>query len=601
VPLCLRVERRTTNALDRDVNSRSDLWPKSQPFVAPILQKMLTRPVIVIVLSNPVELAALLSDLVNRFGADYRVAAHLTPEDAINDLEAIKQAGEQVALVIADQWMPTMKGVEVLMRAHAIHPTSQRALLVGWGDRSGSEQILEGCAFGRMDNYILKPWQPAEVHLYPFVSEFLAIWTRAHRPGMEVVKVIGDETSMHVNELRTLLERNGVPHGFYAVESEQARDLLKRANVGSDRLPVVILLDGHALVDPSFKQIADELGANDSVDQDYDLAIVGGGPAGLSAAVYAASEGLSTIVIEREAIGGQAGTSSLIRNYLGFPRGIGGAELAQRAYQQAWLFGAKFAFARKADQLRLDGNIKVITLSDGCDIRARSVIVSTGVSYRRLTNPTIERFVGAGVVYTAFTLNGVVRNLNVVVAGAGNSAGQAVAGLSKEASKVTMLVRGSDLTRSMSNYLIQQIEHLPNVEILYNTEAVEALGETTLKQLVLENNVTGERQTLDADIFYVLIGAEPYTDWLDGMVEREKGYIVTSPSRSKEWKEDRPQLPFETSLPGVFAVGDVRLGSMKRVASAAGEGSAAVASVHQYLDLLQSAEAEEQNLAATLR
>ncbi len=563
---------------------------------------MLARPVIVIVLSNPVELAALLSDLVNRFGADYRVAAHLTPEDAINDLEAIKQSGEQVALVIADQWMPTMKGVEVLMRAHTLHPSSQRALLVGWGDRSGSEQILEGCAFGRMDNYILKPWQPAEVHLYPFVSEFLAIWTRAHRPGMEVVKVIGDETSIHVTELRTLLERNGVPHGFYAVESEQARDLLKRANVIAERLPVVILLDGHALVDPSFKEIADDLGANDSTDEVYDVAIVGGGPAGLAAAVYAASEGLSTIVIEREAIGGQAGTSSLIRNYLGFPRGIGGAELAQRAYQQAWLFGAKFAFARRAVDLCLEGNEKVIKLSDECEIRAKTVIVSTGVSYRRLTNPTIEKFVGAGVVYTAFTLNGLVRGLNVFVAGAGNSAGQAVIGLAKDAAKVTMLVRSSDLTHSMSSYLIQAIEHLPNVEILYNTEAIEGRGETTLKQLVIENKSTGKKETVDADIFYVLIGAEPYTDWLDGLVEREKGYIVTSPSRSKDWREDRPQLPYETSLPGVFAVGDVRFGSTKRVASAAGEGSAAVSSVHQYLESLQSQQAALESTAmAALR
>jgi thioredoxin reductase (NADPH) len=557
--------------------------------VAFILQSdMVTRPVILIVNSDPAELSSLLSDLANRFGSDYRVAAHLTCSAAIADLEAIKKNGEQLALVIADQWLSGMDGIEVLSKAHELHHTAQRALLVGWGDRKGSEQILQGCAFGQLDNYLLKPWSPAEIYLYPVISEFLAEWTRSHRPGMEVVRVIGDGADIPTQDLRSLMARNGIPHGFYEASSEQGVALLEQLARKPDKLPIVVLLDGHAMVAPSFKEIIDELGANDSVDEIHDIAIVGGGPAGLAAAVYAASEGLSTVVIEREAIGGQAGTSSLIRNYLGFPRGIGGAELAQRAYQQAWLFGAKFMFARNAVSLDAHGSEKVITLSDGGTVRARSVLIATGASYRKLRNESMEQFVGCGIVYTAFTFGFLVRGAHIYVAGAGNSAGQAVVSLAKEAAKVTMIVRGSDLERSMSSYLIQEIRHLPNVDILFDTEAVDAEGEIKLERLVLQNARTGETTKVDCQMFYVLIGAEPYTIWLDGCVEREKGYIVTSPTRTHSWQLERGQLPFETSMPGVFAVGDVRYGSTKRVASAAGEGSAAVSSVHQYLELLNS-------------
>jgi len=548
----------------------------------------MTKPVILVVDGDPSELSLLLSDLVNRFGSDYRVAAHLTCSAAIADLETIRKNGEQLALVIADQWLTGMDGIEILAKAHEVHPSAQRALLVGWGDRKGSEQILQGCAYGHLDNYLLKPWSPAEVYLYPFISEFLAEWTRAHRPGMEVVRVIGEGTDIKTHELRTVLARNGIPHGFYEAASEDGTSLLDQVGRKADELPVVILLDGHAMVNPTFKEIADELGANDSSDQVYDVAIVGGGPSGLAAAVYAASEGLSTVVIEREAIGGQASTTSLIRNYLGFPRGIGGAELAQRAYQQAWLFGTKFMFARNAVSLDSAGDEKILTLSDDSKVRCRSVIIATGASYRRLRSNTMERFVGCGILYTAFTFGVLVRGAEVFVAGAGNSAGQAVVSLAKEASKVTLLVRGPDLERSMSAYLIQEIRHLSNVEVLFNTEVVDAEGEASLERLVLQNVQSGETTKVDTRMLYVLIGAEPYTNWLDGFVEREKGYVVTSPTRTKSWRLERSQLPFETSQPGVFAVGDVRFGSTKRVASAAGEGSAAVSSVHQYIQLVNA-------------
>lgn len=556
---------------------------------------MQARPVILIVDGDPAELSQLLSDLVNRFGADYRIAAHLTCTSAVADLEAIRKNGEQLALVIADQWLTGMDGLEVLRHAHDLHPSAQRALLVGWGDRKGSEQILQGCAYGQLDNYLLKPWSPAEVHLYPFISEFLAEWTRAHRPGMEVLRVIGEALDPQTHDLRSILARNGIPHGFYEATSEDGAAMLEQVGIKPDQLPVVILLDGHAMVNPSFKQIADELGANDSSDQVYDLAIVGGGPSGLAAAVYAASEGLSTVVIEREAIGGQASTTSLIRNYLGFPRGIGGAELAQRAYQQAWLFGTKFMFARNVVALESTSQMKTLALSDESQVRCRSVLIATGASYRRLRSPSMERFVGCGILYTAYTFGVLVRDLHVHVAGAGNSAGQAVVSLAKEAAKVTLLVRGSDLERSMSAYLIQDIRRLENVEVLFDTEVIGAEGEASLERVVLQNSRTGDSQTVDTRMLYVLIGAEPYTNWLDGCVEREKGYVVTSPTRSKLWKLDRSQLPFETSEPGVFAVGDVRYGSTKRVASAAGEGSAAVSSVHQYLDLLNAEEAAAEN------
>ena len=349
---------------------------------------------------EPQALATLLGALAKRFGGDYQVVSHLSATAALKDLDRVKAEGGQAALVIAGLRMPEMPGIEFLKRAHEILPNAQRALLVEWTDRTASPTILQGCAFGQIDNYLHTPWSPPEIYLYPMVNQFLADWTRAHGPGMELVRVVGENPSPRAYEIRDLLDRSGVPHGFYVAGSRPGQELLQRAGLDGSRLPALILFDGHALVDPSNAEIFDALGANSAQERTCDVAVVGAGPAGLAVAVYTSSEGLSTLVVEREAVGGQAGTSSLIRNFLGFPAGISGAELAQRAYQQAWLFGTKYVFAREVFGLRARGLDRILTLSDGTEITARVVVIASGASYRRLDPPGLERFAGAGVFYT---------------------------------------------------------------------------------------------------------------------------------------------------------------------------------------------------------
>ncbi len=373
---------------------------------------------------EPAALAAMLDALTRRFGGDYRIAPYLSAPAALEAVSKAKQDGEEIALVIADQWMPDMTGNEFLGQVRAIEPRAKLALLVAWGDHTASPTILQGCALGQLDNYLYKPWTPAEVHLYPLVSEFLAEWTRVHRPAMELIHIVGDEQSPRSNEIRELLNRNGVPYGFHDVASPTARRLSEERGADLAALPAVFLLDGSVLADPTDAKIMDAIG--ESLNElSCDVAVVGGGPAGLTSAVYAGSEGLRVLVIERHVIGGQAGASSLIRNYLGFPRGISGVELTQRAYQQAWLFGAKFVFAREVTRLRANGAKKILTLSDGREISATAVIVATGAKYRRLEVPEIDRFVGRSVFYTTFGETRVVSDLDVGVAGGGNSTAQA--------------------------------------------------------------------------------------------------------------------------------------------------------------------------------
>ena len=359
---------------------------------------MNVRPNIIVVDDEPTALASLLDALTRRYGGDYRVIPHLSALGALDELERLRNEGERVALIIADQWMPEMTGSDLLVHAHRIFPEAQRALLVEWGDRTAAPAILEGCAMGRLENYLHKPWSPPEVHLYPAVGEFLANWTRMHGPRMEIVRVLGEDPSPRAREIRDLLERNGIPHGFYRADSEDGLRLIEKTRLDPTRLPAVVLLDGHVLSDPTNTEIMDALGATNVEEPTCDLVIVGGGPAGLASAVYASSEGLRTVVIEREAVGGQAGTSSMIRNYLGFPGGISGAELAQRAYEQAWLFGTKYVFAREARRLEARGTDRVVALADGTEIVAKSVLIATGAAYRRLGIPELERFTGAGVL-----------------------------------------------------------------------------------------------------------------------------------------------------------------------------------------------------------
>ena len=533
-------------------------------------------------------LVAMLDALTRRFGGDYRVVPHLSAATALDAVSKIKEDGEEIALVIADQWMPEMTGNEFLGRVHSIEPMAKRALLVAWGDHAASPTILQGCALGELDNYLYKPWTPAEVHLYPLVSEFLSEWTQIHRPGMELIHIVGDDLSARSNEVRELLNRNGVPYGFHHTTSPMAKRLSQELGAELTALPAVFLLDGSVLADPTNAEIMDAIGESPR-ELSCDVAVVGGGPAGLAAAVYAGSEGLRTLVIERHVIGGQAGASSLIRNYLGFPRGISGAELTQRAYQQAWLFGAKFVFAREVTRLRSDGVKKVLTLSDGREITAMAVIVATGAKYRRLEVPDIDRFVGRSVFYTTFGETRLVRDLDVAVTGGGNSAAQAVIHLATYARRVTLVVRANSLESGMSDYLLQQIRHAPNIEVRLGAEVVAAEGDERMERLAIRDRTSNAVETIPAKLLFVLIGAMPHTDWLAGVVQRDaEGFIATGHDVALgAWPVDRKPMSFETSVPGIFAAGDVRLGSMKRVASAVGEGAGVVQQVHQYMEEAQ--------------
>ncbi len=545
---------------------------------------MFERPLILVVDDEPTTLAGLLDALTRRFGGDYRIEPHLSPHTALSAIAKHKDEGTELALVIADQWMPEMAGNEFLGQVRNLVPTAKRALMVAWGDREASPVILQACALGQLDNYLYKPWAPAEVHLYPLVSEFLAEWTRLHRPGMELVHIVGDEFSTRSNELRELLERNGIPYGFHATGTPLANQLVDEHNAWHQELPLVFLLDGTMLVNPGDAEIMDGVGESPAILQS-DVAVVGGGPAGLTAAVYAGSEGLNTLVVERHVIGGQAGSSSLIRNYLGFPRGISGAELTQRAYQQAWLFGAKFVFSREVTGLRLDGVRKLLTLSDGRELSAKSVVIATGAKYRSLDVPELERYVGSSIFYTTFGESRLVRGLDVAVVGGGNSAAQAVVHLAQFARQVTLIVRGETLGGAMSDYLVQQIGNTPNIKLKLGTEVIGGEGGERLQSLQLRERASNNVETIAARFLFVLIGALPHTSWLAGVVQRDaKGFIPTGHRIDpQQWPLQRPPMSFETSVPGIFAVGDVRLDSMKRVAAAVGEGAGAIQNIHQYL------------------
>ncbi|MDE3156044.1 MAG: FAD-dependent oxidoreductase [Acidobacteriota bacterium] len=546
---------------------------------------MTERPAILIVDDEPDALAAMLDALTRRFGGDYRIVPHLSPSAALDAIRRIADDHEDLALVIADQRMPAMTGRDFLGRVRAIVPTAKRALLVGWGDHDASPTILQACALGELDNYLYKPWVPAEVHLYPLISEFLAEWTRDHRPGMELIRLVGDAQAPRSNEIRELLTRNGIPFGFHPAGSVAADRLLQEQNVEATALPLVFLHDGAVLADPTDAQIMDAVGESPR-ELACEVAVVGAGPAGLTAAVYTGSEGLRTLVIEGHVIGGQAGASSLIRNFPGFPRGISGAELTQRAYQQAWLFGAKFVFAREVHGLRVDGAQKILALSDGREVTATAVVVATGAKYRRLDVPALERFVGRSLFYTTFGESRLVHDLEVAVAGGGNSAGQAALHIATFARKVTLVVRADSLEKGMSDYLVQQIRRTPNIDVRLQAEVVGGEGGELLERLAIRDRVRNVVDHIPAKMLFSLIGATPYTDWLTGVVQRDAhGFLVTGHEVDmKGWPLRRKPMSFETSAPGVFAVGDVRLGSMKRVASAVGEGAGAVQNVHEYLN-----------------
>ena len=531
-------------------------------------------------------------ELRDRYGNDYLVVCESSAEAGIRRLRELKATGEEVAVVLAEQWMPGMTGVEFLSHTRKFYPSAKRALLVAWGDRTASEPILQAMALGRIDYYVNKPWGSHDERFHRTIGEFLYDWAKDRLPKFEAIRVVGEQWSPRSHELRDLLGRNGVLYTFHPSDSKEGKKLLAQVGHSSARLPVLVLFDGQVLVDPPNEEIADACGVTPTLEQwSYDLVVIGAGPAGLAAAVYGASEGLNTLIVEGEAVGGQAGSSSLIRNYLGFPSGVSGAELASRAAEQAWLFGATFLYMRRVTGLRREGGGLVVSLSCGNEVKTRAVIIATGASYRRLDVTSLEALHGTGVFYGAAVSEAQsVQGQEVYVAGAGNSAGQAVMHLSKYASRVTLLARGDSLAASMSEYLIKEIEASENIDVRFNTEAVDGGGEGRLEYLVLEDATSGLTEAVSAAALFVLIGAEPHTSWLPEEIQRdEKGYVVTGKDLSRYgsprrgWRLERLPLLMETSMSGVFAVGDVRHGSVKRVASAVGEGAIAIQMVHEYL------------------
>ncbi len=548
-------------------------------------------PIILLVSSEAAVLEALEHDLRRRFGNGTRIVAADGPDDGIARVEALADAAEPVALVIAEQCMPGMTGIEFLARAHALHPAAKRILLVE-RDYTTANPTVSAMTLGQIDYHLVRPWVP-EHGLYPPVNEFLAGWARSDPDGFALFRVVAPENSARGHELRDLLTRFNIPFTFCAADSDAGSALLAEREMAGSHLPIVIRNDGRLLVDPTNRQLVGALGGGTDVGEEiYDVAIVGAGPAGLSAAVYAASEGLETIVLERLVSGGQAGASSRIRNVPGFTWGIAGQDLAQRACEQAWLFGANLVLAREATSLSTSDSLHVLGIADGEDVLARSVVLAMGVSWRRLGIPQLEALIGAGVFYGAATSEArAMRGRHACVVGGGNSAGQAAAHLAKHADAVTLLVRGDSLETSMSEYLITELAGLANVLVRLGVELVDCEGEDQLEAIFIRDRASNALERIETAGLFVMIGAEPRTDWLDGTVDRdERGFILTGSDVdpdiefSSSWPLERDPLLFETSVPGIFAAGDVRRGSVKRVTTAMGEGATVIQLVHQRLE-----------------
>ena len=551
---------------------------------------MMDNPILLLVAHESALLEALESDLARRFGNDCQILCERAPADGLAALKALAAQSQPVALLIADQRMPTMTGVDFLVQAHALVPSAKRVLLVE-RDYTQANPIVPAMTLGQIDYHLVKPWIP-EQGLYPAVSEFLAAWAASQEPRFKMFRIVGRKQCARSHQIRDLLTRMSMPYGFYDEHSEMGRQLLRESGLDDTRLPVVVRHDGRLLVEPSDADLIEAFGGGTHLGTEvYDLAIIGAGPAGLTAAVGAASEGLDTVVLEKVISGGQAGTSSRIRNFPGFTWGIGGQDFAYRACEQAWLFGTNIVFAQEVTHLRTSGAQRMVRVADGQEVAARAVILANGVSWRRLGIPRLEALIGAGVFYGAAGSEArAMQGQHVCVVGAGNSAGQAAAHLAKYAASVTILVRGDTLATSMSEYLINELGQLPNVTVRPGVEVIGGEGDGRLEALTIRDRAAGTTERMSTSALFVLIGADPHTDWLGGCVERDRqGYILTGTDLIRDgrlpsgWPLSRPPFHLETSLPGVFAAGDVRYGSVKRVASAVGEGAIAVQFLHRYL------------------
>ncbi len=535
-------------------------------------------PVILVVDDDPVARAALLEAVGRRYGHDYEVIAEGSAATARTRLQALHEDHRSVALIVADHHMPDESGALLLAASRRPHPTAQRLLLTDWADFSTIDETVQALTVGEIDTWVARPFGPADEEFHTVLTTALARWTHeADRAGVGL-RIVGEPWDASTGQLRDAFARLLLPFRFWDAASAEGRALLNAAGVG-ESLPVVILADGRALVQPSQADVATALGVQGSISGErVDVAVIGAGPAGLAAAVYGASEGLSVTVIESTAIGGQASSSPMMRNYLGFPAGVTGGELTARAYQQAVTFGVKVVFGRTATSLRVEGDDRIVTLDDGAELRAEDVVVATGVSYRRMGIERLEALVGRGVFYGSGTSEArAVAGGHVYVIGGANSAGSASIHLARHAARVTLLVRGGSLVDTMSDYLIREIDNAHNVDVRLHTEIEDVRGDLRLEGLVLKDRSTGTSEEVPADAAFVLIGAAPHTSWLPPAVLRDDhGFILTG--------EQRPSasdgLGLATTLPGVFAAGDVRSNPVKRVAAAVGDGSTAIRQVH---------------------
>lgn len=544
-------------------------------------------PVLVAVDDDDASRRAVDRQLRQRYEPDYEVVSTCGAEAGLAVLSHLADAEREVIVVTASPCMRGMNATEFLTRARHLHPAAKCCLMISWGDQRCSEATRDAAALGQIDVFLPKPLQPRAECFHHAIADYLVEWARANRGGLEVVKVIGDQLAARSHELRDILSRSGVQFGFYAAGSDAGQALLQHAGAESAALPVAILFDGRVLENPTNPMLAEVLGmAMRPGTALYDVVVIGAGPAGLSAAVYGTSEGLAMAVLESEAVGGQASASAQIRTYLGFPHGVGGAELAHRAFLQANLFGADFVYGDSATALRASDGEYVVTLASGGEMRARAVLIATGCSYRRLGIPALEVLTGRGVFYgSAASESRTLKDREVFVLGGANSAGQSAIELAGHGARVTLLCREASLAEKMSDYLVKEIDSSRAITVRPDTEVVDGSGRGCLESLTLRDRRTGQQETVPAQVLFVLIGMVPHTDWLGADIERDRwGFVLTDRDlTSASWPIVRPPMLFETSLPRVFAIGDVRHGSVKRVAAAVGEGSVVIRLVHEGL------------------
>ena len=548
------------------------------------------KPIIFAIDDDPQVLNAIARDIRNAYRKEYRIIHTESPNQALATLRELKQKNETVAMFVTDQRMPEMLGVDFLERAKALYPEAKRILLTAYSD---IEAAIKAINTVQLDYYLMKPWDPPEEKLYPVLSDQLDTWQAGYRPEFEGLKLIGFQWSPKSHLLKDFLAGNLIPYQWLDIETDsKAAELQKLHRISNDALPAVVFEDGAFALNPTPVAIAEKIGLKSIASEKmYDVVIVGAGPAGLAAAVYGASEGLKTLLIEKRAPGGQAGTSSRIENYLGFPSGLSGAELTHRAVAQARRLGAEIVSPQEVVNIVLQANYKRLALSDGSEINSRSIVIATGVNYRQLEAKGIDDYTGAGIYYGAATTEAkACLNQDVYVVGGGNSAGQAAMYLSNFARQVYIVIRRPDLSTTMSQYLIEQISQTSNIAIIGNATVVEASGNGQLEEIVLENIQTGEQQHVPAAALYIFIGARPFTDWVKlDIIKDARGFIETGSDLQRHadfrkiWKLEREPFLLETCCPGIFAAGDVRAGAMNRIASAVGEGAMSIKFVHEYL------------------